>query len=600
MKRTNKKSKKSGKGAQTWNLKLFYSSPSDPQIEKDVTLAEEKWGAFAQKYDVKKKLYLTDASALLEMLTEYEDLLTKTMWKPLMYFYFTRDLDSKNKTAVSQIPLLENRGAHLNNKTIFFEVSLGEITLKKQKEFLATPKLTHFKVFLQRIFSDASHLLSVPEEKILTLKAMPAHNMWTTGNQKLLNSKSVTWKGKSLPIPQAANLISDLQKASDRKKLSDIINTELKTVAPLSEAELNAIFTNKKIDDELRGYKTPYEATVQGYRNDPKVVEALVKTVSEHFSLAHKFFIIKAKLLKQGKLSYADRNAHVGKIGAKFNFDQSVEVLTDEFGKLGSWYSETFQKFVQNGQIDAFSRIGKKGGAYCWGSSVTPTMVLLNHAGDLDSLSTFAHEMGHAFHTELSKKQGALYDDYSISLAETASTLFEAIVTESVLSKLPEKEQIIVLHNKVLDSIQTVFRQIACFNFELDLHHSIRAKGFLGHEEIAGMHNKHMQNYLGPIFKLMEDDGYFFVQWGHIRRFFYVYSYAYGMLVSKAMLRRYKKDPSFWKSIEKFLSAGGSDSPENILKSIGIDITTPTFWKEGLKEIEDDIKKLENLAKKRL
>lgn len=117
-------------------------------------------------------------------------------------------------------------------------------------------------------------------------------------------------------------------------------------------------------------------------------------------------------------------------------------------------------------------------------------------------------------------------------------------------------------------------------------------------EELADAHNRNMQAYLGPVFKLERDDGYMFVQWSHLRRFFYVYSYAYGLLVSKALLRRYRKDKSFWKKIEQFLSAGGKDSPENILKEIGIDVSKPDFWKEGLKEIEDDIKKLERLTKR--
>jgi oligoendopeptidase F len=141
-------------------------------------------------------------------------------------------------------------------------------------------------------------------------------------------------------------------------------------------------------------------------------------------------------------------------------------------------------------------------------------------------------------------------------------------------------------------------RQIACYNFELDLHKAVREKGYADHAEIAEIHNRNMKAYLGPTFKMNPDDGYFFVQWGHIRRFFYVYSYAYGMLVSKAMVRRYKQDPAFWKSIEQFLSSGGKDSPEAILREIGIDVSSPEFWKEGIQEIADDIALLDKLTRK--
>ncbi len=115
---------------------------------------------------------------------------------------------------------------------------------------------------------------------------------------------------------------------------------------------------------------------------------------------------------------------------------------------------------------------------------------------------------------------------------------------------------------------------------------------------MADIHNRNMKEYLGPVFDLRQDDGYFFVTWSHIRNFFYIYTYAYGQLVSKALLRRYRKDPTFWSKIEQFLSAGGKDSPENILKEIGIDVSSSGFWKEGLMEIADDVKELEQLTSK--
>ncbi len=162
---------------------------------------------------------------------------------------------------------------------------------------------------------------------------------------------------------------------------------------------------------------------------------------------------------------------------------------------------------------------------------------------------------------------------------------------------LSPKEQLIALHDKIASSINTIFRQIACFNFELDLHNSIRDKGSLSKEEIAALMNKHMAAYLGPVFSMQEDDGYFFVYWSHVRRFFYVYSYAFGEIVSSALYQMYKKDNSFKEKVKQFLSMGGSDSPENIFKSIGIDVTKPEFFEEGLKKIEKDIDTLESLLK---
>ena len=184
-------------------------------------------------------------------------------------------------------------------------------------------------------------------------------------------------------------------------------------------------------------------------------------------------------------------------------------------------------------------------------------------------------------------------------MAETASTLFENLAFESVVSNLDKKNQIAFLHNKISDSIATIFRQVACFKFELELHNTIRSNGYIDSKEIQKIHNRNMSSYLGPAVKMIEEDGLFYVSWPHIRYFFYVYTYAYGLLVSKALLQKYKADKSFWKSIEQFLSAGSTDSPENILRSIGIDLRDKSVFELGLKDIEEDVNKLEKLLKSR-
>ena len=253
-------------------------------------------------------------------------------------------------------------------------------------------------------------------------------------------------------------------------------------------------------------------------------------------------------------------------------------------------------KLVDGGQIDVFPRVGKVSGAYCRSAYSSPTLVLLNHNDSFQSYTTLAHELGHAIHSELSRKNGPIYSEYSMSLAETASTLFESIAFDKAVADFGKNEKIIALHDKINDEISTIFRQVACFKYEQDIHHSVREKGFVSAEELAQMHNRRMAEYLGPSVQLAPSDGYMFVYWSHIRRFFYVYSYAFGLLVSKALLRKYRQDHTYFEKIEKFLSAGGKDSPENILKSIDIDVMKPDFWREGLLEIEREVLELERLT----
>lgn len=579
----------------SWNFKLFYKSEKDPQIEKDIKQIEEVCEQFAQKYQNNDN-YLEDPAILLQALKKWEEMEITAGNKPLMYFHYIKDINSSNSYAEAQMNKIISRFTKSHNKILFFTLKLGKISVAKQKEFLNDVTLSHYHYFLKRLFETAKYNLSENEEKILNLKAQPSRFMWIDGVDKLTSKQTVTYQKKQIPLPEAFGSIPSLG-TKERRKLHDQVMMKLQSISDFAEAEINAVYTDKKINDELRGLENPYDATIIGYHNDPKAIITLVNTITKHFKISHSFYKIKAKLLKEKKLEYADRSASVGRIKATFDFKKSKELVLSAFGKIHPKYADMFTSFLEKGQIDVYPKKGKTGGAYCSSATTTPTMVLLNHTSDIRAVSTLAHEMGHAFHSELSKSQSPLYQEYTISVAEVASTLFENFVFDEMVEKLSDKEKIIALHNQINDDVSTIFRQIACFNFERELHNEIRTKGTVPKEDIAKLMNKHMKSYLGPIMNLKESDGYFFVNWGHIRNFFYVYSYAYGQLISKALYAKYKEDPSFLTKIEQFLSAGGSKSPEQIFKDIGIDTSKPEFFIAGLKTIEADIKRLEKLAK---
>jgi oligoendopeptidase F len=414
----------------------------------------------------------------------------------------------------------------------------------------------------------------------------------------MLGQKTVKFQGKIMPLPEAGGKIADLP-TEERRKLHSLVMEKFGELDGVAESEINAIVTDKKINDELRGFEKPYDATILGYQNDRKSVIALVESVTKYFSLSHRFFTLKAKLLGLTNLESADRAAGIGKDVKEIKFDEAVKTLRGVFGSLDKEFLMIFDRFLEQGQIDVYPKVGKTGGAYCSGNMNAPTFVLLNYTNTFDQVMTLAHEMGHAIHTELSKSQPAIYRDYTISTAEVASTLFESFVFDVVFEKLSDEEKVVALHKRINDDIGTIFRQIACFNFENELHMTIREKGGMSKDDIKGLLNKHMSAYMGPAVKVKDEDGNFFVGWHHIRRFFYVYSYAFGQLISKALYAKYKEDKKYLVKIKQFLNAGGSDSPENIFKSIGIDVTKPDFWEKGLQTIEKDIEKLENLTKNR-
>lgn len=581
-----------------WNFKLFYQSDSDQQIEKDTVKAEKAAASFEKKW---KKNLTTDIklSELKKALADYETLISLAEFgKPYLYFYMRQDIDSNNKKVTAELSRIQSRITNAENRTLFFALQLGKISKETQGRILKDSSFKKYYYFLELIWKTAKYDLAEGEEKILNLLYEPASGMWSRGFDKVLSNQKITHNGKQIPINEALEIIFEL-KTPERIALQKSIREVFKNVSPFAESEINAIYTKKKIEDELRGYKNPYDATLLRYQNDEKTVMNLVNTVSNNFKISHRFYALKAKILGLKKLDYAARGVSMGEIKKKFDFKTGCDVLSSCFEKVDPKYKTMFETFIKNGHVDAFPKEGKTGGAYCMSNIGIPTFVLHNYVDTYNSVNTLAHEMGHAFHAEMSKAQPALYESHTISVAETASTLFENFAFDEVFETLSEDEKIIALHDKINSSIKTIFRQIACFNFEKDLHVLVRSKGFASKEEIAELMNRHMKAYLGPVFELDPDDGYFFVTWSHIRRFFYVYSYAYGELISTALYAEYKKDKKFMVKIEQFLSAGGSKSPYQIFKDIGIDTTKPDFFLNGLKKIESEIDVLEKLVGKR-
>lgn len=582
-----------------WDFSLFYKKGlKDPAVEKDVQEIEKACRDFSKTYS-KKADFLQNDSALAEALESYENLITKIgPAKPLYYLNLLLSVESQNNEAEALMNLLHDRVTKACNGILFFELRLGKIPKNIQDKFLKSPSLKKFHYFLDRLFLSAKYQLSEPEEKILNLKQTTSRGMWIDYSEKLINAQLVLWKGKKIPLSEATGLIPSLPQ-KERYQLHKILFEKQKEISYFGEAEINAVMTNKKIDDELRSFKKPYESRAISTHLSLETVENVVNVVNKQMKISHKFYKLKARLLGLKIMIYADRAVGIGTSNKKMTFDESVSLFRQSLDQTHHIFRDMFDRLLENGQVDVYPKKGKTGGAFCASGVANPTFVLLNNVDNSHSFLTLAHEMGHAFHSELSKKtQSPIYQDYTISVAEVASTFFENIAFESLVEKVSLKERVVLEFQRLQDDISTIFRQIACFNFELAIHEEVRARGSITKERLAKLHNEKMSEYLGPAVKLTDLDGYMFVPWSHIRNYFYVYTYAYGQIISKALYTKYKKDKTFINSIIKFLGAGGSMSPDDIFKSIGIDTTRPQFFLDGLKEIDRDIDRLEEMARK--
>jgi len=576
-----------------WDLTPLFKNDTDPAIEKKRKITEKLSYNFINKWKHRKD-YLNNPRILRAALDDYEK------WKRKCgsegdegyYFWLRSAQDQNNPVLKAILNTIEYISKKIENDIQFFHLRIARIPEKKQKMFLNYPGLEKYKHYLERLFKESKYLLGENEEKIINLKSSTSHFNWVRMTSSFLSreERSVLSEEDKKQNKNFSELISLMN--SKNKKVRDsaarAFNDILSKHADVAEAEINSVLANKMVDDELRKMPRPDTARHVSDDIETKVVDTIIETVCNHFDISSKYYSLKAKLLKVKKLKYHERNVEFGNITKRYTYSDSVEIIRNVLQKLDARFYNIFMKFIDNKQIDVYPKKNKVSGAFCAHNLISqPTYILLNHTDKLNDVLTFAHEVGHGINNELIKeKQNSLNFGTPLSTAEVASTFMEDFVLAEILKNADDELRLSIMMMKLNDDISTIFRQAACYRFEQELHTAFRQKGYLSKDEIGLMFQKHMSAYMGKAVEQSPGSENWWIYWSHIRSFFYVYSYASGLLISKSLQNSYRQDKGFIEKIISFLSAGLSDSPENIFKKLGIDITDTNFWEAGIKEVE--------------
>ena len=596
---------KSPKIKTDWDLKSLLKKEEVVEVEKEKCLIKEENYKFINKWKDRKD-YLESEAVLKEALDEYEKLNRNygISGNSGFYFYLQSYLDQNNPKIKASNNDLQDFSVKISNDLQFFEHNIAKISKENQNKFLSYSGLAEYRHFLEKLFLQSKYLLSDAEEKILNLKHQTSHTNWVKMLSGFLSKEErviLSENGK-----KEKKTLSEIFKAmnSRKKKVRDsaflATNDILEKFVDVAENEINSVLANKKINDELRKMSRPDLARHIDDDVESEVVDALVSAVSGRFDIAKKYYVLKAKLLGVKKLDYHERNVEYGKLDKKYSYDEAVNLANKVFGNLDEKFLEVSKKMISRGEIDALPRKNKYSGAFCIDNLIVqPTYILLNHTGSLDDVLTFTHEAGHAINSQLQKeKQNALNFGTPKSTAEVASTFMEDFVLDELAKEANDETRLALMMHRLNGDVGTIFRQVACYNFELELHNDFRKKGYLAKDDIGKLFQKHMASYMGSAVLQSEGSQNWWIYWGHIRSFFYVYSYASGLLIAKAMQTSYSKNKNFMDKVKIFLSAGTSDSPKNIFFKMGIDISDKKFWEEGLSRIDSLLKETQKLAKK--
>ena len=589
----------------TWDLSPLFASDDDPKIEEKKQILQKENYAFINKWKDRDD-YLKDPAVLKEASDGYELLLRNFGVEGGIGYYFGLRLseDENNPNLKAKYNQINDFSVKILNDIQFFALRIAKIPEAEQAKFLNHEGLKAYKHWLERLFIEAKYLLSEPEEKILNLKAMPAHSNWVHMTSSFLSKeeREVLAEDGNKGAQNFSSIMSLINSTdkSVRDASAEALNDIFKKYVEVAEVELNSVLQNKKIDDELRKMPRPDLGRHIADDIESPVVDALIQAVSGKFDIAKRFYKLKAKLFRVSKLAYHERNVPYGKIDAKYSYPDTCSLILDTLLGVDQKFADIFKRFVENAQIDVFPKKGKRSGAYCADNLlINPTYIFLNHTEKLQDVLTLAHEFGHGANNELIKeKQNALNHETPLSTAEVASTFMEDFVLEKILENADDELRLAIMMMKLNDDVSTIFRQVAAYRFEQELHAMFREKGYLSKEEIGAIFQKHMASYMGEYVEQSAGSENWWVYWSHIRAFFYVYSYASGLLISKSLQNAVKQDKAFTLKVKEFLSAGSSDSPKNIFMNLGIDISQADFWGKGLTEVETLLNETEALAKK--
>lgn len=577
-----------------WDLSPLFVSDKDPRIDEVEKAAREAANRFVAKWE-KRRDYLSEPAALKEALEDYDHWETEhgPNSRVCYYFHLRTELEQDNPLLHARFNKAKEVAVKIQNDIQFFTLRLAKIPVKTQTLFLNDPNLVDFKHFLEQLFAEGKYTLSEPEEKILNLYHETSYSNWTKMTETLIAKE--TFEKHSF-WEMIATLNSPEQKTRDWA--FQAVNQILAKHVDVAEAEINSVLAHKKTGDELRGTSRPDELRHLSDDISSETVDAMTNAVASRFDLPRRYYELKAKLFNKTSLKYYEKSVPYGELQGRFSYEKAVDLVDKVLAELDHELLEIFRGFVGNGQIDAYPKAGRAGGAFCSNMRrADPTYILLNHTDQLKDVMTLAHEVGHGLNNELIKlKQREIYYETPVSTAEVASTFVEDFVLEEIGKHGNTEDKLKLIMAKLDDEVATIFRQVAAYRFEHELHKNFREKGYLAKEEIGDLFLKHMADYTGQAMEFPAGTENWWIYWSHFRYYFYVYSYASGLLISKALQRMVRTQPEKIKLVKEFLASGSSASPAQIFAKQGLDITKPEIWLGGLAEFESLLSEAEKLA----
>ena len=579
-----------------WDLSSMF--PSDEAFEAGL----EELKAYCPKLLAFKGKISTSAQALLEFL-QLEDQMNLLLYKIINYAERKSDEDTRVAKYQAYVANATSAYTQVGEATSWFAAELLAVPAESvEKFYVEVPALEFYRRKLNKILNQREHTLSAEEEALLAraeeLAVQPTNIFSMFDDADLTFDDAVDSEGKTHKLTSGSfvPLLMDADRVL-RESAFKQLYSRFGEFRNTSAAILTSQVKNLQFFSSSRKYASSLEAALAENEIPVEVYNNLIDAVHQNFPAFYKYVDLRKRVMGLDELHFWDvYTPLVDDVDMKFTYEEACDLIVKALAPMGEEYVNLVKKGLESRWVDVYETPGKRSGAYSAGGKGMNPVMLLNFQGGLDDVYTLIHEMGHSLHTYFSShNQEITYSDYSIFVAEVASTCNEALLSHYLLEHETDPARHAYILNHFLEGFRgTIYRQCMFAEFERDIS-QMNADGVaLNAEVLSERYGKLCAEYFGPGIELDEEIK---LEWSRIPHFyynFYVYQYCIGFSAAIALSQRIlsEGEPAV-KDYIGYLSGGCSKTPIELLRGAGVDMATPDPVNAALKYFGELVDQLE-------
>ena len=584
----------------TWDLSTIFET--DQKWEEELALLTED-----TKEAASLEGHLLDSAESLLNITERYLGLSRRLEKLYVYAHMKNDQDTRVAKYQEYYAKAMTLYSQLDQVFSFYEPEFMAITEEQYQNFLAEePKLQPYKHFFDKLLQNKDHVLSQREEELLAgageIFGAASETFAILDNADIVFPFVKDEDGNEVQLSHGVYM--RLVESKNREVRRGAYEALYSTYEQYQHTYAKTLQTNVKVQNyraKVRNYKSAREAALAANFVPESVYDNLVSAVRKHLPLLHRYLALRSKILGIPDLKMYDVYTPLSSVEYSFTYEEALKKAEEALAVLGEDYLSRVKRAFSERWIDVYENQGKRSGAYSGGSYDTNAFMLLNWQDNLDNLFTLVHETGHSMHSSYTREsQPYVYGDYSIFLAEIASTTNENILTEKLLQEVQDDATRFAILNNFLDGFRgTVFRQTQFAEFEHAIHQADQNGEVLTSELLNNLYADLNQEYYSLS---KEDNPQIQYEWARIPHFYYnyyVYQYSPGFAAASALAEKivHGSQEDRDRYIE-YLKAGKSDYPLNIMRKAGVDMEKEDYLNDAFAVFERRLDEFEALVEK--